>query len=224
MLKRFASYLPQPWQQGLKKVRFRRQIRLGLFEPGEPEYQILDSLVTSGDWALDVGANVGHYTARLSSLVGPAGRVFAFEPIPETFEVLAANALHFPFRNVSLINAAASDHAGLVSMDVPFWNNGLKNYYEAHISQGGGGLQVYCCPLDSFLFEKRVSLVKIDAEGHEMPVLSGIRGLLERDRPALIVETGSAEAADFLTPFGYEGRRMPGSPNILFQFKGPTVV
>lgn len=45
-----------------------------------------------GDWALDIGANVGHYTKRMSDLAGPEGRVIAFEPVPDTFAVLCANA------------------------------------------------------------------------------------------------------------------------------------
>ena len=50
-------------------------------------------MVSPRDWIVDVGANVGHYTKRLSELVGPKGRVIAFEPILETFSILSESAL-----------------------------------------------------------------------------------------------------------------------------------
>ena len=74
-LRRVAALLPRRWQQGLKRHYYRLQHSLGVFKCDEPEYQILDQFVEPGDWVLDIGANVGHYTARLSGLVGPEGRV-----------------------------------------------------------------------------------------------------------------------------------------------------
>lgn len=95
LLKRLAAKLPLPIQQELKRFYFAWQIRRGRFYTDEKEFSLLNAFIAHGDWVLDIGANIGHYTRRLSDLVGPAGRVIAFEPIPQTFEVLAANAQHF---------------------------------------------------------------------------------------------------------------------------------
>jgi FkbM family methyltransferase len=75
--------------------------------------------VKPGDWVLDVRANVGHYSHRLSDLVGPAGRIFAFEPVRETFELLTANVARFAHANVTLLNVTASDTARTVGMTAP---------------------------------------------------------------------------------------------------------
>src|SRR5688572_25618258 len=123
-LKRIAARLPDRWQQELKRRYFRSEIRRGRFRTNEREYGLLSALVSPEDWVLDVGANIGHYTVRFSELVGKLGRVISFEPVPETFELLAANiALITP--NVTLINAAASDSTRVIGMEIPRFDSGL---------------------------------------------------------------------------------------------------
>jgi ubiquinone/menaquinone biosynthesis C-methylase UbiE len=89
-LKKLAARLPLRWQQELKRRYFANQIRKHSFRAPEPEFEMLSPMVSAGDWVLDVGANIGQYTLRLSELVGESGRVISFEPVPETFELLAA--------------------------------------------------------------------------------------------------------------------------------------
>ncbi len=82
LARKLFSRLPALWQSELKRIYFRRQIDSGSFASAEPEHALLPQLIGAGDWALDIGANVGHYTKRLSELLGGSGRVIAFEPIP----------------------------------------------------------------------------------------------------------------------------------------------
>jgi len=218
-IKRLAAALPIAWQQELKRHHFGRQIRRRSFRTDEPEYELLPSMVSSGDWVLDVGANVGHYTMRLSELVGERGRVICFEPVPETFELLASHATMASFRNISLINAAASESAAVASMRIPrFDETGLDNYYMAQLSRDGrgSGLQVLCLSIDSLELPNSIHLVKIDAEGHELSVLQGMTKTLGRDRPTLIVEDNNAEVVDFLGGFGYSSEKITGSCNRVF--------
>jgi FkbM family methyltransferase len=221
LLKRIAATLPPVWQNELKRIYFRRQIRRDSFITPEPEYAILSTLITSGDWVIDVGANVGHYTKRFSELVGPTGRVIAFEPVPETFALLAANLQVLPKTNVTLINAAVSDKTNLVGMSVPAFDTGLRNFYQAHLSDAADSdLQVLTLCLNSLDLAHRITLVKIDAEGHETGVLRGMHQILIRDKPTLIVETDSREVEDSLQRIGYTPERLDGSPNVLFRAKG----
>src|SRR6516162_3358285 len=105
LLKKLASKFPSRVQQELKRWHFWRQLHFGTFATSEPEYARLPSWVGEGDWVVDVGANVGHYTIRLSQLVGKSGRVFAFEPVPENFELLVSNVSTVCVQNVTLFNA-----------------------------------------------------------------------------------------------------------------------
>ena len=134
ILKRLAAALPAAWQHDLRRAHFRRQIKRNVFTTSEPEYKHLDAFITPGDWVVDVGANVGHYTKRFSELVGPGGRVIALEPVPETFALLTSNAQLFKFTNTTLINTAVSDKCELVGMDIPSFETGLKNFYMARVS------------------------------------------------------------------------------------------
>ena len=215
VLKRLAGRLPPIWQHELKRRYFQRQIAQRRFRTDEKEYGLLGSFLRPGDWALDIGANVGHYTLKLSDLVGPLGRVIAIEPVPETFSLLSANARLFPHANVSLLNLAASDQMGLVNMELPNFADGPTNYYEARLTAGSGGLTVLSVDVDALPLPHAIRVVKIDVEGHELAALRGMTKLLQRDHPVLIVETSSSEAAALIANFGYTTERLPGSSNLL---------
>jgi FkbM family methyltransferase len=216
-LKRVAAQLPNRWQTELKRIYFAIQIRKGIFSPDEPEYKILPRLIKPGDWVIDIGANVGQYTKRFSELVGSHGRVIAFEPVPTTFSLLSANVELFPHQNVTLVNSAVSDNFGIVGMAMPTLSTGLTNYYEAHIASATKcALSVLTMSLDSLRIDNRISLVKIDVEGHESFVLSGMQKLIESSHPSLIIETKSQKIIDNLSSSGYSHQKLKNSPNIVF--------
>lgn len=214
--KRLLSKLPPRIQQELKRLRFGRQIRSGRFITDEPEYRQLETWVREGDWVIDAGANVGHYTLRLSQLVGRDGRVLAFEPVPETFELLAANTAAAGTRNVSLFNVALSADIGVQAMSIPYFTSGLPNYYMATLSGAGGGLDVLAVTMDCLLPPRHVSFIKIDVEGHEIQTLRGMERLLRRDRPRLVIEGATKEVRAFLRELHYDLTRLPDSPNTIF--------
>jgi FkbM family methyltransferase len=219
-IKKMAAKLPEDWQTAIRRRMYAGQIRRGRFLTTEPEYGRLAEWVGEGDWALDIGANIGHYTKRLSELAGATGRVLAFEPVATTFDLLSSNARHFAYGNVTLIQAAVSDRTEVRGMTIPSFGTGLKNYYEAELTGGAGDVSVLTLAIDRLELPGRVRLVKIDAEGNERAVLAGMRGLLAAQHPVLIVETGDSEVAKSLAEMGYEGTRLEGSPNILFQVAG----
>lgn len=215
-VKRLSSKLPRRAQQELKRIHFRRQLRSGSFQTSEPEYAKLGEWIAEGDWVIDVGANVGHYTVRLSQLVGQSGRVLAFEPVLDTFELLVSNISAAGAQNVSLFNAAVSERSSVMAMSMPRFVTGLANYYMASLTTESGDIEVLTISLDSIPLPKPVTLVKIDVEGHELPALLGMRHLLMRDRPRLIVEGVSVEVAELLKGLGYRFEELDGSPNRLF--------
>ena len=143
LVKTIAARLPLRWQLDLKRRLYARQIRRGTFATDEPEYERLPDLLQPGDWVLDIGANVGHYTKRFSELVGPGGRVIAVEPTPATFSLLAANALLFAHPNVTLLNVAGSDHPDVVGLSIPKFDSGLDNFYEAQLAPGGANAEQF---------------------------------------------------------------------------------
>lgn len=220
ILRRCAALLPGGVQEELRRLRFCRRARRGNFSPNEPEADILYRIVSVGDWVLDVGANVGQYTLLLSRLVGGAGRVLAIEPMANTVATLAAVAKLATYRNITILNVAASDRFAVAAFDVPIDDDGLDNYERARIA-GRGPIPVLAVPLDALQLPSPIALAKIDAEGHELPVLVGMRRTLERDHPILIVEENEDSPSGFLVGLGYSARRLVRSPNTIYYY-GPA--
>jgi FkbM family methyltransferase len=215
MLHKLKNWLPTSLLWQARQVRYRRQIKQDRFISPEPEFRALASFVAPNDWAIDIGANVGHYTKALSDAVGPVGRVIAVEPVPTTFALLAQNILSFQFSNVTLLNVAASDSDAVLNISVPGAHNS-KNYYQAHITEDRtGAIDILAVRVDDLNIPHSIRLVKIDAEGHEGRVLLGMTKLLTRDRPTLILEAGPREAGELINSLGYTATRLPGSPNVI---------
>jgi FkbM family methyltransferase len=201
--------MPESLHHAARAFKHRAQIGSGQFRSPEPEWGRLDEWLTSGDVAIDVGANVGHYTSRMCRLVGTAGRVVAVEPVPGTFALLTANARHFACGNLTLLNLAASDKPGVVGLSVPDAGG-----YEAHLD-AAGPLRCLAAPLDALGIPGPVRLVKIDAEGHEAAVLRGMSSQIARDRPIVIFEA-RREATGWLESLGYHIPPLTGrSPNLV---------
>jgi FkbM family methyltransferase len=219
LLKSISSYLPDNMRYELKRWYYRYLIKRDKFESDEPEYMYIEKLLTAGDWVIDIGANIGTYTAKFSKLVGNTGRVIAFEPIPQTFNILYSNALLFPYQNTNLINAAASNYCGFVNMNVPSFPTGQKIYTQARIvngEEGNSGMKIFCILVDSLDLPKRIKMIKIDAEGHELNVIMGMINLIKRDKPILIIEGDSPEIEQTLCGLDYNFQQLPKSPNKIF--------
>lgn len=215
LLKRAVSWLPARWQQELKRAQFAMLPSKLISD--EPEFARLHELVRPGDNAIDIGANVGAFTVRLSELVGPKGHVWSLEPVPQTFELLTANVARCRWQNVTRLNVAASAEARLITMTVPTYATGLANNYEAQITEDGSGdVSAHAIPIDNVGIPCQIALVKIDVEGHELPALQGMRKLLERDRPVLIIEGRDQAVETYLRGLGYQFTESPESPNRVF--------
>ena len=110
-LKCVASPLPSPARQACVPGNIGSRRHSAASDPTSLSFTNCSDLVQMGDLVLDVGANVGQYTLRLSELVGGEGGVIAFKPIVETAEILAAMARRARYRNITLFNIAVSERA-----------------------------------------------------------------------------------------------------------------
>jgi FkbM family methyltransferase len=218
-LNRLASRFPPEIQFELKHHYYRLQIANQTFLTDEPEYALLETLIQPGDWVVDVGANVGHYTNRFSTLVGKNGRVIAIEPAPHTFALLASNVMAFKNKNVTLLNVALSNEMRNKSLIIPYDENNNPNYYRAQIIDvtSQSSLNVLTLRWNDLNINHKVSLVKIDVEGHEESVLLGMENLLSKDHPILIIETESQSVMENLAKYGYSAQRLSNSPNVIFK-------
>src|SRR5450830_2009400 len=86
ILRSFVKMLPKRTQRAAAKWYFFRQIQTARFRSDEPEWDRLPAWLKPGDWCIDVGANVGRYSLKMSELVGASGQVIAFEPLTQSFD------------------------------------------------------------------------------------------------------------------------------------------
>ncbi|MFJ9532144.1 FkbM family methyltransferase [Herbaspirillum sp. NPDC101396] len=212
-------------QHAASKWYFFRQIRTGRFKSDEAEWGRLSDWLKPGDWCIDVGANVGRYSLKMSRLVGPSGQVIAFEPLTHTFDLLTHFVEKSGYRNITMLNAAATEQSCLIHIAAdPFPVN--PNYIfdtntGSRISNADNeaGDSKLGLSIDSLKLPHRIALIKMDVEGHELAVCKGMTELIQRDHPVLIVEVQHATTGvpEFLAQFGYHGvRSSEGARNMVF--------
>ena len=77
------------------------------YEPGTTNF--LKTILKKGMNVINIGANIGYFTLLAAREVGPDGKVFAFEPFPQTVELLKKNIDSNGYKNVEVISMAVSD-------------------------------------------------------------------------------------------------------------------
>jgi len=149
---------------------------------------VLRDLLRPGDTFLDVGANIGYFTALGAHLVGPEGRVIAFEPLDKNVQLIYATLWENRFENVTVYPFAASSNARLVAMSshVSSSNAGIVN---RSIGEARTRIIAQSQRLDDLLAAtKHIDVVKFDIEGHEMYAWRGAEALLAKHRPHVLTE------------------------------------
>jgi FkbM family methyltransferase len=165
--------------------------------------ELITRLVGPGAHAVDVGANIGFFTLLLSRLVGPAGRVIAFEPLPAAIERLRANLSLNKVRNVTVQEAAVCEAPGESSLFLgPVSHSSMASLTNR---TGVGEVRVRCTSLDEALAGcGPIEVLKIDAEGAEPRVLAGASRILSAGVPYIFAEVSDPGWPSLLQRQGYE--------------------
>lgn len=157
------------------------------YEPAQSDW--VRSILQTGARFVDVGASFGYYTSLASRIVGPTGRVFAFEPSPVAYKSLVEMISDNQIENIEVYHAAAGDRDGKVDILLP--PNG--ELHSPSIFDCGEGFTPHSVPLvrlDSHLALADgvlIDLIKIDVEGFEPNVIEGLRGLISRGLVRMIM-------------------------------------
>ncbi|MBE3602072.1 FkbM family methyltransferase [bacterium] len=152
----------------------------------------LKMLLKPGMTFFDVGANVGFFSVIAARLVGPGGRVVAFEPLPSNARALAHNARLNGFRNVAVRQealAATNGEAAFLLSAEPTW--GKLSDAGKPPDQHDGETTVAVRRLDGVIERDRLpvpDVMKIDVEGAEVDLLAGAERTLRERRPVILME------------------------------------
>jgi len=182
----------------------------GHFEDGTE--LLFQNLVKPGMIVVDVGANVGIYTIYA---LKHGCTVYAFEPTPETFEILCENTLINGFEgspNAHLYNLAVAEKAGELMLAKVKGISGHNSLFPEN--ETNERVTVKAISLDEELdMLDRVDIVKIDVEGAEPLVLKGMQGLIAKnpnikifmEYAPQILERANVDKQEFLNQIRHQG-------------------
>jgi len=202
----------------------------------ERELQFLHKFVRPNDQVVDLGACTGLYSVPLARLVGANGKVFAFEPVPETFHLLKRVCTFLGVRGrTKLLNMAVGDVDSQVEISVPlreegYFDPGLshlsmrKNLTDEKSADAFGRLKIIrqkMIKLDSMIDEfSNLTFIKMDIEGAELKALRGMSTVVDQFRPSILMEytihflkgmgEGAADFEDWLSLKRYSAFQLVG--------------
>ena len=143
--------------------------------------------ILPGMSVIDAGANIGHYTMLSSVLVGPEGRVTAFEPNTENCRLILLSINRNKSSNIKLLPVALSTSVGYT-------------YFSSFIGSNGGILpstedtlaSPQCTIVPTFtldgIVDGTVNFLKMDTEGAEGLIVKGAHDTIRRERPIISTE------------------------------------
>jgi FkbM family methyltransferase len=197
-----------------------RNMAYGMYETRE--LAGVRKLVKAGDSVLDIGANVGFFTAHLSAMVGRAGNVISIEPGRTPLQFLTQTVESCVYKNIQLCPSAVSSTCGQTT------------FYETEVILDKGYGRINERPSSKFekiveypvevlspiaIFERyklqNVSFIKLDIEGQEKNVVFGLEPVFKTyGTPSLMTEVTISERwspdlheyGEFLQSFGYTPR------------------
>ena len=200
---------------------FERYIKDNVIWDEDVVMAIIDNLQPNTEF-LDIGANIGLtslYVNKLSHIDDI--EIICFEPVTETYEMLFRNTRRYS--NIKCFNVGISDmnrnysmmrRKNYTSMDEVY---NKDNEYDENYQEIG---KYEFVKLDySFIFRK-VSVIKIDVEGHEYEVLQGCEGTIHAHRPVIIIEifmSNYRKVFQLLQSYGYYKDETLNNDNYIFK-------
>ncbi len=165
----------------------------GFIEPNLTSFLI--NFLQEGDVFIDVGAYIGYYSLLASRLVGRSGMVYSFEPTPLSFHLLRENTAST--NNIVISQTAVLNKETVINFINYGARYGAFNTFEKRVDKNVNFLRgnenvikVKTVTLDKYCDRNKIipTFVKLDAEGSEFLILSGMSRLLKLIRPFISLE------------------------------------
>lgn len=155
------------------------------------ETELFEKLVVPGMNIIDIGANIGYYTLLASRLLKNKGKVYAFEPVPMNYRLLAKNITINEYKNTTPYCKAFSNKCEKIKLFLDKTNLGNPSFCEKNVTQNNGSIEVETITLDSFvggIEDKRIDIIKIDTQGAEGLIMEGGQETLRNNKLKLFME------------------------------------
>lgn len=169
-------------------------------EWAQDEIEGLSKLLKDGDVVIDAGANIGTHTLGFASAVAPSGRVYAFEPQCDIYELLQNNCRSNSYTpNIVTYCNPLSNISGK-KYNIPLHDEiSIHNFGATQLSAIKDDRILSIESFESMTIDdlnlNSCRLIKIDVEGMELEVLSGAATLISKCRPLIFFEANTISAA-----------------------------
>jgi FkbM family methyltransferase len=196
---------PKNWEMPRGEEFYNRFKKRGeLYSMTQPSWDKIKDHLLDTRVAIDIGAHIGTTVLRYAN---EFRQVEAFEPV--YFDICKRNVGHLD--NVNFYDYGISDKQRTATVAVGRNNSGATGVVEGTgktIIPMKERREITCKPLDEFGFTE-VDFIKIDVEGYNLPVLTGMKNTLKENNPILEIEFNNRcinkkECLKFLNDFGYK--------------------
>jgi FkbM family methyltransferase len=154
--------------------------------------------LAEGDVFYDIGANIGFFSLIAARRVGPAGRVYAFEPVPENAAAISRSARLNGFDAVDVFNVAVGSNNGRTELMLARHIGGATLASVGPPPDLRGTIEVEIVTIDTLIAQRGLrppTLVKVDVEGAELEALTGMVATVRTHRPTVLYEVDDANCA-----------------------------
>lgn len=161
-------------------------------EYAEYEFMLMDHLIGPNDIIIDIGANIGLHSVWFSKHAFK-GEVHSFEPNEHNRNMLGRNLEQNYCKNVTIYTNIVGERQGM-SFISSFDPKKPGNYGECSVLDSNPNQLYESVPMINIdsIPVKRLDFVKIDVEGYEKEVLSGMKNTITKHRPGLLVEVNNS--------------------------------
>jgi FkbM family methyltransferase len=204
---RYGGYVVP--RQSAHRVAARKVLAGDVYEPETVE--LLRRECGEGD-VVHAGSFFGDFLPGISEAVGPAARIYAFEPNPESFRCAALTLALNGIDNVTLECAGLGAAAGTAVLQTVDKHGNARGGSSRVVATSDGPapgltIEIPLTTIDEAVPSDRVvTILQLDLEGYEQPALEGAMETIRRCRPLIVLETMPDPdwMAEHLTPLGYE--------------------
>lgn len=185
----FKLWIDPILDQGVEKSLYYT----GTYERGT--LSVIKDILGENDVFVDIGANIGLMSIYASKIVGVNGKVYSFEPNPNTYEILTRNIEINSCSNILASQYAIGDKKQS-SLIFDNWNKNRGSSSIINYNESQSGYEINIDTLEHLIEDyDDIDLIKIDVEGYELQVLFGMRNILESmQAPNLIIECSESNS------------------------------
>lgn len=167
-----------------------------LFGQREEEHVVmLRYVLRPGMTVFDVGANIGYYVLIEHGLLGSSGHIVAIEPSPQNVDLLRRNVALNGVANITIIEMGVSSRAGRQPFHLSYQSN-LNTFHPIgsvvkHLDNRIIDVEIDAIPAIARRVGRKPDLIRMDVEGHEVEIITGILPAIEAGEmaPMFLFET-----------------------------------